>query len=467
MIAAVISPEAAETLQLETAGVLGDHHTVGHISTRERDTQALAADLQSAARAAADVLLVDCDAGPPEALVQGVRQYRTTRPEARIILLALGREPGDPLVSAMVNLGIYDIIAGDDPATLPQALASALARPTATYASAARWHQAAVPLPGASQKKPPQPREAWRVLADRSRPYIIAVTGATTAAGTTDLSWHLAIRLARHGLSSLLLADVPESVLSVVRRRYVSPGLPLTVCSHDRQAAEHQMQAVTNWHYARGQPSHRSSRLRLALEPEDRTEVVIADLGSMWQAREHEGDLLAAADRVILCWPQSPIRLCQAAYAIEGQAQHITRLLERAIHCAYLATAGGASTVTRHVAELAGPAVDPITVAVPAGPYGPDLSPLLDVLAPSGDLQGRLGRQPLMVLTFRLGRRAGQAIVRRLPSLLRLTVALALLGAVLWAIAGAAQLAGAPLPDWTHADVIAALLRRVWSLVAT
>jgi len=56
-------------------------------------------------------LIVDLDAVEDDgAFVKGIRQYKFVRPHTRIILIAAGRTPGDPAVSKLVGLGIYDII---------------------------------------------------------------------------------------------------------------------------------------------------------------------------------------------------------------------------------------------------------------------------------------------------------------------------------------------------------------------
>lgn len=58
-----------------------------------------------------DVLIVDmtCCSSDPE-MVRGLRKYRIARSN-RVILLAPGREPGDPSITALANAGIYDIVA--------------------------------------------------------------------------------------------------------------------------------------------------------------------------------------------------------------------------------------------------------------------------------------------------------------------------------------------------------------------
>lgn len=169
--------------------------TVGHVSTRERDAQAILTELAAVAQMPADVLLLDVDAGPAEPLLQGLRQYRTTRPQVRVIALAPGREPGDPLVSALVSLGVYDILAPGAPGDLGQELAGALSRPAATYAEAGRWH-GAPSLRTEPRRESSRVQERWRVLRAGNRPLLLSIATTSGAADATDLAWHLAQHLA-------------------------------------------------------------------------------------------------------------------------------------------------------------------------------------------------------------------------------------------------------------------------------
>ncbi|MFZ5596730.1 MAG: hypothetical protein ACOY31_06920 [Bacillota bacterium] len=82
-----------------------------------------------------NTLILDIDAGPPGELLEAVREYREGR-EDRVILIAPGRTPGDPLVAELVLAGVFDIIADED---WPDRLEKALSGPPADYSSAARW----------------------------------------------------------------------------------------------------------------------------------------------------------------------------------------------------------------------------------------------------------------------------------------------------------------------------------------
>jgi cellulose biosynthesis protein BcsQ len=91
-----------------------------------------AADLAALSRAPSDVVLAHYD------LLTGneddLRRYRVARPTVRIVVAhPEALQPGDPLMAALVGLGIYDLVAETTP------LNEVLWRPR-TYADAARWH---------------------------------------------------------------------------------------------------------------------------------------------------------------------------------------------------------------------------------------------------------------------------------------------------------------------------------------
>jgi hypothetical protein len=60
-----------------------------------------------------DILIIDLTCCDDEAaLITGIRKYRIAR-SGRVIILAPGRSPGDPMLAALVSEGIYDIVAPD------------------------------------------------------------------------------------------------------------------------------------------------------------------------------------------------------------------------------------------------------------------------------------------------------------------------------------------------------------------
>lgn len=69
---------------------------------------------QAAAAVNLSILIVDLDTTDPASFIRGIRIFRQTRRDTRIILLAPGRKPGDPTITTLLPLQIYDIIAPDD-----------------------------------------------------------------------------------------------------------------------------------------------------------------------------------------------------------------------------------------------------------------------------------------------------------------------------------------------------------------
>lgn len=434
MIGAVLSPLAAAAVRHLLAAA-----TVGYLSTRERDAQATLADLAAAAQTHADTLLIDTDAGPPAALVQGMRHYRTARARVRVILLAPDREPGDPLVSALVALGVYDIVTATESSDLEPALASTLERTQATYADAARWHAPASPLQPAARREAAGAPDRWRVMGPGHRPYLVGVADTDGAGGASDLAYHLAQHLAGQGVRTALLLDRQSSEVDDVRAQLVPPGLLLNVYPHNPPA----------------QPPRRQPppRLRTALEPPTPADVAIVDLGHIDAATRHEPDLLAAIDRLLMVWPYSPVLFLSSLRWVYAHRASLARMLGRSIHVAYLAPGGSTARLTRALREVTDPddlGFDPRqVVAVPQGQHGPDLRPLLDAMAPLHDERDAQAGHILTALltpSRRLGAMLQRALRRALPVTMRLAIVLVVAAVLLAAI----QAAGADLPAWIH-----------------
>lgn len=427
IIHAVLSPATAHAVQ-----GLDELHTLAQVTTRDRTGEALLAELTALGQLAPDVLLIAVDAGPPEAMVAGLRQYRAVQPHVRIILLAPGRQPGDPLISTLVGLGVYDILSDTD---LAPALRTALASPPATYAQAVRWHHPTLQEPPAAPKGQPaqQEREILRVMASRDRPLVIAVTGVTPASGSTTLAWTLATALARRGLSVTLLLDAqPHEVEALASSQ--ETGLSLAL-----------------------HPSPRSSRppsdrLATALERAQGAAVAIVDAGALRNAAETDPHLLTLADQLLVCWPQSLPRLSRVTPSLRSvtadpstESNRIIRhALEHGIHVAYLCPPGQIEEAVQLVQGLLAhllqtPSPAPI-IPVPLRQTGLDLEPLLSRLAPAQQPRTRRGPAPL---TQRL-----------LPYLVAATL--------LWLGLGAAHLAHLPLPHWLRADLPAAFLQTLF-----
>lgn len=66
---------------------------------------------QAAAAVNLSILIVDLDTTDPASFIRGIRIFRQSRRDTRIILLAPGRKPGDPTITSLLPLQIYDIVA--------------------------------------------------------------------------------------------------------------------------------------------------------------------------------------------------------------------------------------------------------------------------------------------------------------------------------------------------------------------
>lgn len=181
------------------------------------------AALEEAARVPADVLILDVNAGP--GLGKAVLRYRLARPQTRVILLALGRQPGDPETAQVVQAGVYDVV------TQAEDLPAALDGPPADFAQAALWLDPTL-APEAEQR----PREV--VVEKRvpisTRPVLLAVLNAAPGAGATTAAASAAGFLAHQGYRTCLVAADGTRDLELVSgiepekepRRWV-PGLDL------------------------------------------------------------------------------------------------------------------------------------------------------------------------------------------------------------------------------------------------
>jgi MinD-like ATPase involved in chromosome partitioning or flagellar assembly len=96
-----------------------------------------------------EALIIDLDAVDAQALFDALNTYRVQRPETRIIIFALGRQPGDPNLARLRAMSIHDILAPEEtPADMAGCIVQALESPRGDYASSARWgisHQAQRP----------------------------------------------------------------------------------------------------------------------------------------------------------------------------------------------------------------------------------------------------------------------------------------------------------------------------------
>lgn len=144
-----------------------------------------------------ELVVLEVTGGEDDAgLVDAVRRFRITRPEARMIVLLSEDGKPDGLTTELVSMGVYDLLAVGD-ALLPSALGSTLAEP-ATYAHAARW-QVRAPLAeprkrgGRSMARPVVERTVETIVERVVGCVVIAVAGVGPRVGAT----HLALSLAR------------------------------------------------------------------------------------------------------------------------------------------------------------------------------------------------------------------------------------------------------------------------------
>lgn len=372
-------------LSRSTAGVLtavAQTHTIAQVSTQDRDRTATLSELSSLSQLTPDVLIVAADAGPADALITGLRQYRIRRPEVRIILLAPGRTPGDPLISTLVGLSIYDVLS-DEGEALADSLRTALASPPATYAQAARWHTLATTVSSAA---PSSEREILRVMTPTARPLWIAVCGITPASGATTLAWAIARELALQGLSTTCFVALNHQHLAAATA-VTEPGLPLVFhpSPPDLSGAE---------------------RLSAVLAVPDGVQVVVLDLGPLTDAMTRDNQLLLMADHLVISWPLSPLRFAVALQTL--QRAHLSHVA-RAVHVAYLCHPDrcheAIALLRDSLSELTS---DPLAVIpVPLTPSGPGLQPLLNHLAPISGPRSRFARLrrvlwPLLLIVLTL-----------------------------------------------------------------
>ncbi|OIQ07827.1 hypothetical protein [Neomoorella thermoacetica] len=203
ILALILTPARAEQVRK----AVKEHGEVVFDQAGVMDSLGIRNALQSAARVAADALILDIDAGSSPDLVAAVQGYRIARPYARIFLLAPGRQPGDATVARLVGLGVYDIIDGPVEADWDDLVAQALTRVPATYAQAARWH-IMTGLTGEEQVKE-------KVVIEQ-RPVgvvTIAVAGAAPGLGCTHTALGISAFLARQGYNVALVEDSQEPVM--------------------------------------------------------------------------------------------------------------------------------------------------------------------------------------------------------------------------------------------------------------
>ncbi|ADL07214.1 hypothetical protein [Thermosediminibacter oceani] len=196
LISVILTKQRSEKV-IEAAKELGEIilEQVGTL-----DSQGIKDVLNSAARVASDILILDLDIGSGRDIVAALQSFRIARPHTRIIILAPAREPGDVIVSSLVGLGIYDIISGSKDSDWGKLVKDALARQPATYAQAARWHT------GQFLGIPPVKEQV--IIEERPSGVVtIAVAGTAHGLGCTYTALSIAYFLARLGHSAAIIED--------------------------------------------------------------------------------------------------------------------------------------------------------------------------------------------------------------------------------------------------------------------
>lgn len=153
--------------------------------------------LQEAARLPVETLILDVSLGRAADLSPALIRFRVLRPQTRVILLAFGRQPGDPDVAQLVATGVYDIV------TDPADLAASLRSPPADFTRAAVWLEPGLAAP---EQKPLQREIVVKKVPLSTRPVLIGVLNAAPAAGATTVAALVAAFLARPGYRTCLVA---------------------------------------------------------------------------------------------------------------------------------------------------------------------------------------------------------------------------------------------------------------------
>lgn len=150
--------------------------------------------LAGLARTPVDVLLLDVDAGVGPA---DVARFRLAQSQARVILLAPGRQPGDRLVAQICAAAEVRDVCAD-----LGLLADVLDHP-ADFATALRWRDPN--LAPEAHAGPAAPTVVERRVAVGTHPVIIAVAGLDRGTGATTVAAAVAAFTARLGHDTALI----------------------------------------------------------------------------------------------------------------------------------------------------------------------------------------------------------------------------------------------------------------------
>lgn len=165
----------------------------------------------AAAGISIDVLIVDMTCCSN--VIPGVRKYRITR-SSRVIVIAPGRVPGDPTISALVSDGVYDIVAPALPDTEDDEESSVDIKPLLQkqlslkyhMGNAARWKidDAGAVSPSDSAIKEKVIKETVikeKIIVQElpAWPVVVSVTGTDVRSGATHFSIQAASFLKKFG----------------------------------------------------------------------------------------------------------------------------------------------------------------------------------------------------------------------------------------------------------------------------
>lgn len=264
------------------------------------------------------ILFLDVGCSDDDAIFKGVRIIRVHRDSTRIVAITSGRQPGDPLMSSLVSLGVYDILNLDDFSgsdELSEELNNILLRQP-KYSNAARWHfsidessftkeetrrvqnqhQHHHPVPPILDDllvEPPPPRAA-QVIERLIGTATIAVAGVTRRTGATHLSISLSSFLSSRNLDVACLEMNDHPVF-----RFIAESDPAKINKGFRRGADFYpmvddslMDSVFSYRY----------------------QVVVLDLGEVVQSRLSE---IGRANAVFLTMGSS-----------EWDFQHLIRTLD-------------------------------------------------------------------------------------------------------------------------------------------
>jgi len=104
------------------------------------DSEGIKKVVLAVSRLPVDVLITDTDISSDTGLLFALHTYRIARPDARVIVFANRRQPGDEMVSGIVSLGIYDVIENANEEQLLSDLIQCLKSPY-PYSRAVKWHK--------------------------------------------------------------------------------------------------------------------------------------------------------------------------------------------------------------------------------------------------------------------------------------------------------------------------------------